>query len=76
MGVFHSRASKKRDKAEAELLKAQKKQVRKDTGNQWDQILASIESGEVSWDDLSRLQKLSMPVAYQIRCKAAERRRS
>jgi hypothetical protein len=41
----------------------------------WEPIVAAIESGEASWDDLPRLQKMSMPVKYIMRCKAAERRR-
>ena len=59
---------------EAKLLKAQRKAQPAPGSQQWDQVLASIEAGEASWDDLGRLQKLSMPVGYQLRCKAASRR--
>jgi hypothetical protein len=87
MGLIHSRASKKRDKAEAKLLDAQAKQAKQEkqaakhetkdaAKDQWEQILATIESGEASWDDLTRMQKMSMPISYQLRCKAAERRRA
>jgi hypothetical protein len=59
---------------EAKLLKAQRKAQPTAASQQWDQVLAAIEAGEASWDDLSRLQKLSMPIGYQLRCKAASRR--
>jgi hypothetical protein len=59
---------------EAKLLKAQRKAQPAAGSRQWDQVLAAIEAGEASWDDLSRLQKLSMPIGYQLRCKAASRR--
>jgi hypothetical protein len=87
MGLIHTRASKKRDKAqakeatqEAKLAKAQRKQAgggssRVPAGNsQWAPILVAIESGEASWDDLSRVQKLTMPLVWQMRCRAADRR--
>jgi hypothetical protein len=64
---------------EAKLLKAQRKATptaQLAASHQWDQVLASIQAGEASWDDLSRLQKLSMPIGYQLRCKAASRRQS
>ena len=51
---------------EAKLLKAQRKATptaQLAASHQWDQVLASIQAGEASWDDLSRLQKLSMPIA-------------
>ena len=59
---------------EAKLLKAQRKAQPTAASQQWDQVVAAIEAGEASWDDLSRLQKLSMPIGYQLRCKAASRR--
>ena len=59
---------------EAKLLKAQRKAQPAAGSQQWDQVLAAIEAGEASWDDLTRMQKLSMPVGYQLRCKAASRR--
>jgi hypothetical protein len=61
----------------AKLLRAQRKaQPAPVTAatEKWDEVLASIEAGEASWDDLSRMQKLSMPIGYQLRCKAASRR--
>jgi hypothetical protein len=59
-------------RAETTAVKAQGKQARPaaDT-QQWDDILAAIVAGEVSYADLGRLQKLAMPIGYQIRCKAA-----
>jgi hypothetical protein len=75
MGLIHSRASKKRDRAAAALAGEQRKGLqaeRKD--GQWDEILASFEAGETVWDDLTRLQKMSMPIGYQLKCKAAQRR--
>jgi hypothetical protein len=62
---------------EAKLLKAQRKAQPAQpsaASQQWEQVLAAIEAGEASWDDLSRMQKLSMPIGYQLRCKAASRR--
>ena len=69
---------------ETKQLKAQaraaneeaKAQRRQETGQQWDEILAAFEAGEVTWDDLSRMQKLTMPITYQVKCKAAQRRQS
>ena len=62
--------------ANARLANAQARRV---AGNpaagKWEPIVAAIEAGEASWDDLPRLQKMSMPVSYIVRCKAAERRR-
>lgn len=55
-------------------------QARQAAGNpvaeKWEPVVAAIEAGQASWDDLSRMQKLSMPISYQLRCKAAERRRA
>jgi hypothetical protein len=42
--------------------------------NQWDEILAAFQSGDAVWDDLTRMQKLQMPIPYQLKCKAAQRR--
>jgi len=58
---------------EAKLARAQRKQ---EAGQQWDEILAAFLAGEATWDDLSRMQKLQMPITYQIRCKAAQRRQT
>jgi hypothetical protein len=58
---------------EAKLARAQRKQ---ETGQHWDEILAAFEAGEVTWDDLGRMQKLQMPITYQIKCKAAQRRQA
>ena len=72
-------------KAETKALKGQaqaasaadQRHARVDaTGTRWQPVVAAIEAGEASWDDLSRLQKLSMPIGYQLRCKAAMRRLS
>ena len=56
---------------EAKLARAQRKQ---EAGQQWDEILAAFLAGEATWDDLSRMQKLQMPITYQMKCKAAQRR--
>jgi len=58
--------------ANAKLVKAQLRQ--QEPPSQWDEILAAFEAGEVTWDDLSRMQKLQMPITYQVKCKAAQRR--
>lgn len=60
----------------ARLAKAQRKAAApaKRVSAQWDEILAAFEAGEVAWDDLSLHQKLSMPMGYQIKCKAAARK--
>jgi len=62
--------------ANARLANAQAKQLAGDpVAEKWEPIVAAIEAGEASWDDLPRIQKMSMPVGYILRCKAAERRR-
>lgn len=63
--------------ASAKLAKAELKQVKnnsKEASNeQWEDILEAIRSGDASWEDLTKLQKLTMPVGYQLKCKKAER---
>jgi hypothetical protein len=67
---------KKERAASTRLINAQARQLEGDpVAEKWEPVVAQIEAGEASWDDLSRMQKLSMPIGYQIRCKAAERRR-
>ena len=65
---------------EARQLRAQNKleanRQKQEANRQWDEILAAFEAGEATWDDLSRMQKLQMPITYQIRCKAAQRRQT
>jgi hypothetical protein len=65
--------------ANAKLAKAQAQQlaagVPDPAAAKWEPVVAAIEAGDASWDDLSRVQKLSMPIGYQLRCKTAERRR-
>jgi hypothetical protein len=65
--------------AAAKLSKAQARQaaagVPDPAAAKWEPVVASIEAGEASWDDLSRSQKMSMPIGYQLRCKTADRRR-
>jgi hypothetical protein len=65
---------------EARQLRAQNKleanRQKQEAGQQWDDILAAFEAGEVTWDDLSRMQKLQMPITYQVKCKAAQRRQT
>ena len=67
-------------KEEAKQLKAQRKQEteqrKQETDQRWEEILAAFEAGEVTWDDLSRMQKMQMPITYQIKCKAAQRRQT
>jgi hypothetical protein len=79
MGI--RRKKKKALKAETRLWNAQADQVEKTTAaaavpGKWDSVVAAIAAGEASWDDLSTMQKLSMPISYQMRCRAAQRRRS
>jgi|SRR5580704_4156004 hypothetical protein len=62
--------------ANARLANAQAQQAAGDpVGDRWEPITAAIEAGEASWSDLPRLQKMSMPIGYIVRCKAADRRR-
>ena len=65
-------AETKEHLANARLANAQAKQA----ADKWEPIVAAIETGAASWDDLSKIQKLSMPIGFQIRCKAAQRRRA
>jgi hypothetical protein len=60
--------------ANAKLMRAQLKQ--QEPSSQWDEILAAFEAGEATWDDLGRMQKLQMPITYQMKCKAAQRRQT
>lgn len=84
LGVVDYRSKRDAEKkalfASAELAKAQAQQLRMGAGDpvaeKWETVVAAIEAGEASWDDLSRMQKLSMPISYQIRCKAAMKRRA
>jgi hypothetical protein len=77
------RKTKRALKAEARLWNAQAAQVERATAaeksqavaDQWEPVTAAIEAGTASWADLSRVQRLSMPMSYQIRCRSAERRR-
>ena len=81
-------AATKASLAEARLADAQAKQVKKQgqqarqqdaaaaAAAKWGPVVEAIEAGQASWDDLSRVQKLSMPVGYQLRCRAAGRRRA
>ena len=63
---------------EARQLRAQNKleanRQKQEANRQWDEILAAFEASEATWDDLSRMQKLQMPITYQMKCKAAQRR--
>lgn len=77
MGLIHSRERKRRDQAEAQLLRAQARHEAADaSAAKWEPIVRSIESGEFAWGDLTGLQKLAMPLNYKTRCRAAERRRA
>jgi hypothetical protein len=64
-------------KAQTKLLKEQVKQVKQEQDNiQWDEIVAAFEAGEMTWDDLSRTSKFQMPIIYQGKCKAGQRRQA
>jgi NAD(P)H-dependent flavin oxidoreductase YrpB (nitropropane dioxygenase family) len=83
MGIIHSRASKKNARAQASLANAEAKAVKQGTRQagqdavaaKWQPVVDAIAAGEADWDDMSRLEKLSMPLAYQLKCKAAARAR-
>ena len=63
--------------ANARLLQQQARREAADAeAAKWEPIVQAIESGEAWWNDLPKLQRLSMPAKYTIRCLAAERRRS
>jgi hypothetical protein len=63
--------------ANARLANAQAAEVAGDPmAAKWEPVVTAIESGQASWDDLSRLQKMSMPMSYQLRCRAARRRQA
>ncbi len=64
-------------KGQARELKAEKQAAQRDgQAETWQPILDAITAGEASWDDLTQMQKLTMPVGYQIKCRAAARRHS
>lgn len=75
------RKAKKALAAEARLWNAQAAQVEQaassqrsqDTANKWGPVVEDIESGRASYDDLTRMEKMSMPLSYQLRCRAAQR---
>jgi hypothetical protein len=69
-------AETKEHLANAKLARAQRRDAAGQPGqpSQWDEILASFEAGETVWDDLTRFQKMSMPIGYQLKCKAAQRK--
>jgi hypothetical protein len=77
-------AQTKEAQAAARLANAQAKHARQQGRQEtaagiaatWEPVVAAIEAGEASWADLTRMQKLSMPIGFQLRCKAAERRRA
>jgi multidrug resistance efflux pump len=63
-------------KQETDQRKQETDQRKQETDQRWEEILAAFEAGEVTWDDLSRMQKMQMPITYQIKCKAAQRRQT
>lgn len=70
-----ARAETKLARNQGRAATAAQQQARREASDaKWQPVLAAIEAGEASWDDLGRLQKLSMPLGYQLRCKAASRR--
>lgn len=75
MKIHTGRAVRKSAKMDYKIKREQLKAIKADQPqNKWDELLASFEAGEVTWDDLTTIQKLSMPIGYQIKCKAAQRR--
>jgi hypothetical protein len=63
--------------ANARLVQQQARREAADAeAARWEPIAEAIEAGELCWNDLPKLQKLSMPAKYIARCLAAERRRS
>src|ERR1700733_4940494 len=81
MGLIHSRAAEKRKKAEAKLLGEQRKQVKADAAAdkqdalaaKWEPIIAAMEAGERSYDDLSLADKMSVPLRYSRRVMAVRK---
>jgi hypothetical protein len=75
-------AETKEHLANARAARTQEKQLkRQDAADaadalaaKWEPIVAAIEAGEASWDDLTMMQKMSMPMTYQLRSRAARRR--
>jgi hypothetical protein len=63
--------------ANARLLQAQARlEAADELAAKWEPIVQAIEAGEAWWNDLPKLQRLSMPAKYVVRCLAAERRRT
>lgn len=92
MGLIHTHASKKRDRAEAKLATAERKQVKKEGAAtrqadrqdaqaerhdaqtaKWEPIVAAMEAGEQSYDDLSFAEKMSVPFRYSRRVMAVRK---
>ena len=73
-GVKYTSLSEAQTKLALEQAKMLREERKAATPNQWDAILASFEAGDIVWGDLSRMQKLQMPIGYQVKCRAAERR--
>jgi hypothetical protein len=75
-------AETKEKLASARMIRAQEKQLKKQEAAdkedtltaKWEPIVTAIEAGDATWEDLTKMQKLSMPVKYQLRCRAARRR--
>jgi hypothetical protein len=72
--IANARLAKTQNEELAANAKLAKTQAAAAQNAQWDEILAAFQVGEVKWEDLGRMQKLTMPIAYQLKCKAAQRR--
>jgi hypothetical protein len=74
VALEEARQLRAQNKLEANRQKQEANRQKQEANRQWDEILAAFEAGEATWDDLSRMQKLQMPISYQMKCKAAQRR--
>jgi hypothetical protein len=72
--IANARLARTQNEELAANAKPAKAQAAAAQNAQWDEILAAFQAGEVKWEDLGRMQKLTMPIAYQLKCKAAQRR--
>ena len=63
--------------ANARLLQAQARlEAADELAAKWEPIVQAVEAGELCWNDVPKLQRLSMPPKYLVRCLAAERCRT
>jgi hypothetical protein len=63
--------------ANARLLQAQARlEAADELAAKWEPIVQAVEAGELCWNDVPKLQRLSMPPKYLVRCLAATRRQA